>query len=204
MKMILDLFKKKLLVENAPLFLLVGLCPILMASKTVLSGLVMATAVGFVLLMSCIAISLVRKLIPDGIRLVVYMIIIATFVVIAEILVKAYLPTHYANMGMYISLIASAGIVFTQVDSDASENGVAISAIDGVLTAVTFGVVIVAVAIVREFLGSGTILSLRILDEEYGMSFALSPGGGLMIIGLVCAVVRKLGTAKAGKKEAEK
>ncbi len=204
MKVMFELFKKKLFAENAPLVFLIGLCPLLMASKTVMSGIVMATAIGFVLVLSCTVVSLLRKLIPDSIRLVAYMLVIATFVAVAELMIRYYLPTHYANLGMYIPIIVSAGIVFSRVDSVASKNGVAISAIDGFLTALAFAVVIVIVSVIREFFGSGTILSYRMIPEEYGMSFALSPAGGLMLLGALAAMLKKVNSIGKGKKEEKK
>ena len=201
MKMFFGLLRKHLFAENAPLVLLVGLCPILVASKTVMSGFVMAAAVSTVLVLSCAVISLIRKFVPDSVRLIVYMIIIATFVSVAELLIRSYLPTHYMNLGIYIPIIASAGIVFARVDNVAAKNGIAVTVVDGALTALAFSAVILTVSVVREFLGSGTILSWRIIEEEYGMSFALSAGGGLMILGFLAAAVKKINSAKKGKEE---
>jgi len=202
-KTFFSLLQKKLFAENAPLVMLVGLCPLLIASKTLISGLVMAAAISSVLIFSCVVISLVRKLIPDNVRLVAYMIIIATLVSVAEIMIRAYLPTHYVNLGIYIPIIASAGIVFAQADNVASKNGIVVSVIDGTLTAITFSIVIITVSFLRELLGSGTILSHRMIEEEYGMSFALSGGGGLVILGMLAAVVKKINSIKKSKKEGE-
>ncbi len=204
MKVMLEMFRKKLLEENAPLILLIGLCPLLMASKTVMSGLVMATAIGFVLVLSSVAVSLVRKLIPDSIRIIAYMLIIATFVAMAELLIRSFLPTHYANLGIYIPIIASAGIVFAHTDNVASKNGIQITVVDGILSALAFAVVIIVVSLLREFFGSGTILSYRILAEEYAMSFALSPAGGLMLLGILAAILKKVNSLCGGKKEEKK
>lgn len=201
MKTFIGLLRKHVLEENAPLILLVGLCPLLVASKNVMSALVMAAAVSFVLVLSCVVISLIRKFIPDSVRIIAYMMVIATFVAATEILIRAYLPTHYMNLGIYIPIIASAGIVFARVDNVASKNGIAVTAIDGAMTALTFSVVIVTLSLIREFLGSGTILSYRIIKEEYGMSFALSSGGGLMILGFLAAAVKKINSVKKSKKE---
>lgn len=204
MKVMLEMFRKKLLEENAPLILLIGLCPLLMASKTVMSGLVMATAIGFVLVLSSVAVSLVRKLIPDSIRIIAYMLIIATFVAMAELLIRSFLPTHYTNLGIYIPIIASAGIVFAHTDNVASKNGIQITVVDGILSALAFAVVIIVVSLLREFFGSGTILSYRILAEEYAMSFALSPAGGLMLLGILAAILKKVNSLCGGKKEEKK
>lgn len=204
MKVILELFRKKLLEENAPLILLIGICPLLMASKTLLSGLVMATAVGFVLIFSSATVSLLRKLIPDNVRIVAYMLIIATFVAISELLIRSYLPTHYANLGIYIPVIASAGIVFAHADNVASKNGAQVTVVDGILTALAFATVIAVVSLIREFFGSGTIFSQRIIAEEYAMSFALSPAGGLMLIGFIAAILKRINLLHSEKKEEKK
>ena len=195
MKNIKAFFKRGLLGENAPLVLLVGLTPFLGASKLLSGGVIMGVAAIIVLTLSALFVSLVRKIIPQAIKPVVYMIIIAGFVTAVEILIRTFLPIIFKEIGMYIPLLAVSGFVFAKADSVADKNAVGFSVCDVLASGVGFFCAIVVFSFIRELFGCGTIWGLRIFPEQYGMRYLSMPAGALILLGFMIAVFR-LFTAK--------
>ena len=196
MKKYLDIFTNGLLKENPLLVLMIGLCSSLAVTTEVLNGLGMGLAMTFVLVMSEIIISLFRKLIPDSIRIPVFIIVIATFVTIVDLLMQAYLPDLSKSMGVFIPLIVVNCIIMGRVESFASKNTVGESALDALGMGLGYLWVLTGISFVRELLGSGSLLGFQILPEEFTIGFFSKAPGGFFVFGMFIAVtafIRKRG-----------
>ena len=196
MKKYLDIFTNGLLKENPLLVLMIGLCSSLAVTTEVLNGLGMGLAMTFVLVMSEIIISLFRKLIPDSIRIPVFIIVIATFVTIVDLLMQAYLPDLSKSMGVFIPLIVVNCIIMGRVESFASKRTVGESALDALGMGLGYLWVLTGISFVRELLGSGSLLGFQILPEEFTIGFFSKAPGGFFVFGMFIAVtafIRKRG-----------
>lgn len=196
MKKYLDIFTNGLVKENPLLVLMIGLCSSLAVTTEVLNGLGMGLAMTFVLVMSEIIISLFRKLIPDSIRIPVFIIVIATFVTIVDLLMQAYLPDLSKSMGVFIPLIVVNCIIMGRVESFASKRTVVESAVDALGMGLGYLWVLTGISFVRELLGSGSLLGFQILPEEFTIGFFSKAPGGFFVFGMfiaVTALIRKRG-----------
>lgn len=197
----LKTFKSGMLTENPTFIQLIGMCPTLAVTTSLKNGVSMGIAATFVLVMSNIVISALRRLIPSKIRIASYIVIIAGFVSVIEMLLKAYLPDLSESLGMFIPLIVVNCIILARAEAFASKNSVWLSAADGLGTGLGFTVALSLIATVREIIGAGTIGDvIRVLPEEAPMTmFILAPGGFIalgIIIGMVSLIGRKI--AKGG------
>ena len=196
MKKYLDIFTNGLVKENPLLVLMIGLCSSLAVTTEVLNGLGMGLAMTFVLVMSEIIISLFRKLIPDSIRIPIFIIVIATFVTIVDLLMQAYLPDLSKSMGVFIPLIVVNCIIMGRVESFASKRTVGESALDALGMGIGYLWVLTGISFVRELLGSGSLLGIQILPEEFTIGFFSKAPGGFFVFGMFIAVtafIRKRG-----------
>jgi len=188
--------------ENPVLVLVLGTCPALATSTSFLNGLGMGIAATFVLIGSNIAISLLKKVIPDNVRIPCYVVVIAGFVSVVEMLMKAYVPELYSTLGIFIPLIVVNCIILGRAEMFANKNGVLDSALDAVGMGIGFTLALGIMGIFRELLGSGTIAGLQILPEAIQpiMIMKMAPGG-FLTFGLLIALVNKLTKGKAIKKK---
>lgn len=196
MKKYLDIFTNGLVKENPLLVLMIGLCSSLAVTTEVLNGLGMGLAMTFVLVMSEIIISLFRKLIPDSIRIPIFIIVIATFVTIVDLLMQAYLPDLSKSMGVFIPLIVVNCIIMGRVESFASKRTVGESALDALGMGLGYLWVLTGISFVRELLGYGTLLGFHILPEEFTIGFFSKAPGGFFVFAMFIAVttlIRKRG-----------
>lgn len=185
--------------KNPVLIQLLGMCPILATSTSLENALGMGVAVTFVLFFSNIIISLLRKIIPEKIRIAAYIIIIAGFVSVIDMILKAYLPSLSSSLGVFIPLIVVNCIIFARAESFASKNGVIPSAVDGIACGIGFTIALSIVSAIREILGNGTILGFHIFGESFQpAAMMLLPFGGFLTLGFVIALVQFL-TDKIGK-----
>ncbi len=198
MKKYLDIFTNGLVKENPLLVLMIGLCSSLAVTTEVLNGLGMGLAMTFVLVMSEIIISLFRKLIPDSIRIPIFIIVIATFVTIVDLLMQAYLPDLSKSMGVFIPLIVVNCIIMGRVESFASKNTVGESALDALGMGLGYLWVLTGISFVRELLGSGSLLGIQILPEEFTIGFFSKAPGGFFVFAMFIAVTTFL--RKRGEK----
>ncbi len=198
MKKYLDIFTNGLVKENPLLVLMIGLCSSLAVTTEVLNGLGMGLAMTFVLVMSEIIISLFRKLIPDSIRIPIFIIVIATFVTIVDLLMQAYLPDLSKSMGVFIPLIVVNCIIMGRVESFASKNTVGESALDALGMGLGYLWVLTGISFVRELLGSGSLLGFQILPEEFTIGFFSKAPGGFFVFAMFIAVTTFL--RKRGEK----
>ena len=183
-----------LIKENPTFVLMLGMCPTLGTTTSALNGMSMGLATAFVLVCSNMVISLLKNLIPDKVHIPCYIVIIATFVSVLELCMKAYLPSIYATLGLFIPLIVVNCIVLGRAESFAAKNNVLLSAIDGLGNGLGFTLALTLLGIMRELLGTGRIFDYPIYPENYGiLVFVLAPGA-FIALGFLVAIVNKLRT----------
>lgn len=189
----LQIFRNGLLKENPIFVQLVGMCSALAITTAALNGLGMGVAVIAVLTGSNIVISLLRKVIPDEVRIPAFVIIIATFVTIIDLLMHAYTFELYQALGVFIPLIVVNCIILARAEAFAFKNGVVDSIFDGLGMGVGFTFAITVLASIREIIGNGTIFGLRILPEAYEpMMIIIQPPGAFIALGLLIGLVNYL------------
>ncbi len=194
----LSIFLKGLIAENPVLVLILGTCPTLAQTGSVIAALSMGVAATVVLLCSNVVISALRKLIPDTVRIPCYIVVIAGFVTVVQLLMHAYLPSLYEMMGVYLALIVVNCIILGRAEMFARKNSVVDSALDGLGMGVGFLIALVAMATVREVLGAGTFAGLEIpFLIDYNLPILVQAPGGFLVYGILIAVVNKIGP-KAG------
>ena len=193
------IFMNGVLTENPTFRLVLGTCPTLAVTTSAINGLGMGAAATFVLLGSNMAISALRKVIPDKVRIPAFIVIICTFVTIIQLLMQAFLPSLYESLGIFIPLIVVNCIILGRAEAFASKNSVAASALDGVFQGLGYTIVLVIMCVVREFLGSGTFgggilgvdgAGIRILPEQFPAMMMILPVGGFLTLGVLIAVVQ--------------
>ena len=175
--------------ENPVLILLLGCCSVLAISVTVSGALGMGAAMTFVLVCSNVVISLLRKVIPDKIRIPCFIVVIATFVTLVQMIVQAFLPALYDALGIFLPLIVVNCIVLGRAEMYASKNGVLDSLLDGVGMGVGYTLVITCIAVVRELVGSGTLYGARIIPEGYQIGIITQTPGGFFMFGAAMALL---------------
>ena len=172
------------IIENNPTFVqLLGMCPTLATSTSLLNALGMGAAATFVLICSNLAISLLRKLIPQKIRIAAYIVIIAGFVTMIDLLMQAFVPTLSNSLGLFIPLIVVNCIILARAESFASKNRPLPSALDGLTMGIGFTIALSCVAAVREILGSGTLLGFELFGGTAPLSIFALPAGGFLVLG---------------------
>ncbi len=181
-----------LITENPIFVLLLGMCPTLGTTTSAINGLGMGLATMFVLICSNAVISLLKNLIPDMVRIPAFIVVIATFVTVLEMLMKAYVPALYASLGLFIPLIVVNCIVLGRAEAFAAKNNAFDSMLDGVGMGLGFAFALTLLGAVREILGSGKVFGLELYSEEYGMlAFVLAPGA-FIALGYLIAIINKL------------
>lgn len=190
-------FLKGIIRENPTFVLVLGLCPTLAVSVSVINGLGMGIAATFVLVGSNIIISIIKNGIPPRIRIPCYIVVIATFVTITEMVMKAYTPALNRSLGIYVPLIVVNCIVLGRAEAYASKNTVINSFFDGVGMGVGFTLALILISAIREFLGTGQILG-RTIFSRFEPAFVLGmPSGALLVIGLLLGFFNVLKGRKA-------
>ena len=169
--------------ENPTFVLMLGMCPTLAVTTSAINGLGMGLATTVVLVMSNMLISLLRKVIPDGVRMPAYIVIVASFVTIVQMVLQAYVTSLYDALGLYIPLIVVNCIILGRAESYASKNKVIPSIFDGLGMGLGFTIGLTSIGIVRELIGTGKIFNLQLLPKSYeGVSiFILAPGAFLVL-----------------------
>jgi len=189
MKKLLHELNKGIFIENPTFRLALGLCPTLAVSTSVVNGFGMGIAATFVLLGSNIIVSSMRDLIPKKIRIPCFIVIIATFVTIVELIMKAYFPALSKSLGIFVPLIVVNCIVLGRAEAFASRHGVVKSILDGLGMGIGFTLALVLISAIREVFGNGTVLGLVIVKSfEPALLFILAPGA-LLVIGVLIGIV---------------
>ena len=197
----IQIFTNGLVKENPVLRLVLGTCPTLAVTTAVANGIGMGIAATFVLFCSNIAISALRKVIPDKVRLPAYITVIATFVTIVQMLVKAFVPALDESLGVFLPLIVVNCIILGRAEMFASKHGVVDSAFDGLGMGLGFTLTLTLMSTIRQVLGSGTWYGFKIIPESIDrFTFMTTPAGGFFTFGLLMALVifveNKLGESK--------
>ena len=186
----LNILTKGFFKENPTLILVLGCCPTLAVTTSVGNALGMGAATTFVLLMSNIIISALKNVIPDKVRIPSYIVIIATFVSMIDLLIQGFLPALSASLGVFIPLIVVNCIVLGRAEAFANKNSVLDSALDGLGMGIGFTIALVLIGGIREVLGAGSFLGFQFIPSEYNMLiFVLAPGA-FIVFGFVMAAVR--------------
>ena len=188
-------FEEGLLSKNPVLVQLLGMCSVLAITTSLFNGIGMGLSVTIILICSNVLISALRKVIPSQIRIAAYIVIIAGFVTVVDLLLQAFLPALSESLGMFIPLIVVNCIILGRAESFASKNGVLASAIDGLCQGIGYTVALVIMCVIRELLGSGTfgagVLNggegFVILSEQYPAMLMIMPVGGFLTLGFVIA-----------------
>lgn len=175
--------------ENPIFVLLLGMCPTLATTTSTLNGLGMGLATMFVLVFSNVFISLMKNLIPDGVRIPCFIVIIASFVTILQLLMQAFVPKLYNTLGIFIPLIVVNCIILGRAEAFAAKNSVIASFFDGVGMGLGFTLALTVLGIFREFLGKGSFLGIELLPESMRiLIFVLAPGA-FITLGFLIAIV---------------
>ena len=191
------IFLNGIVTENPTFRLVLGMCPTLAITTSVLDGLGMGLATTFVLVCSNFVISLIRNFVPSKVRIPAYIVVIATFVTIVQLLLEAFLPSLSQSLGLFIPLIVVNCIIFARAESFASKNPPLASMADGLGMGLGFTISLSIISAVRELIGSGTLLGFPVLGSNYPgvLLFILAPGG-YITLGLVMvafnAVMKKI------------
>ena len=181
-----------LLRENPTMVLVLGMCPTLATTSSAINGMSMGLATTFVLLCSNVAISLLKNLIPDKVRIPAFIVVIASFVTIVQLCMQAYLPDLYASLGLFIPLIVVNCIVLGRAEAFAAKNNAGLSALDGIGMGLGFTLSLTILGAIRELLGTGKVFDFTIFPDSYGMLlFVLAPGA-FIALAYVMALVNKL------------
>lgn len=174
--------------ENPLLVLSIGLCSSLAVTTEIVNGLGMGVAMTFVLFMSEIIISIFRKHIPDAIRLPVFIIVIAAFTTIVQLLLNAYIPSLAKALGDFLPLIVVNCIIMGRVEAFASKNNPLAAGLDAIGMGFGYTWVLCVISLIRELLGAGTIFGARVLDESFSCGFFAGAPGGFFVFGLLIAI----------------
>ena len=178
--------------ENPTFVLLLGMCPTLATTSSAINGMSMGLATMFVLICSNMVISMLKNVIPDMVRIPAYIVVIATFVTIIEMVMNAYVPALADSLGIFIPLIVVNCIVLGRAEAFASKNGVFASIFDGAGMGLGFTLALTVLGALRELMGTGKIFSMTIYPEQYGsLLFVLAPGA-FIVLGYLIAIFNKL------------
>ena len=179
------------LIKNNPTFVLVlGMCPTLATTTSAMNGLEMGLATMFVLILSNIVISLLAPVVPDKVHIPVYIVVIATFVTLLQLLMQAFVPGVYQTLGLFIPLIVVNCVVLGRAEAFANKNGVLASALDGIGVGLGFTLSLTVIGIVREILGSGSIFGWKFIAGDGILAFVMAPGA-FMVLGYLMVLFNK-------------
>ncbi|MGN0774580.1 MAG: electron transport complex subunit RsxE [Candidatus Ventricola sp.] len=198
MKELRKIFMNGIIDENPTFRMVLGMCPTLAITTAVSNGIGMGLAVTFVLVFSNLVISLLRKAIPDQIRIPAFIVVIATFVTIVQLVVKAFVPALDAALGVFIPLIVVNCIIFGRAEAFAFKNKPIPAIVDGLGMGIGFTIAITLISAVRELFGAGTLLGVQVMPAGYlPMDLLVKPAGGFIVLGLMLALMNKLLPKKA-------
>ncbi|WFA09481.1 electron transport complex subunit E [Tissierella sp. Yu-01] len=186
-----NIIKNGIISENPILVSLIGMCSVLAVSSSAINSIAMGASVIAVLTCSNIAISLLRKFIPNEIRIPVFIVVIATFVTIVDMFLKAYAPDIYAALGIFIPLIVVNCLILARAEAFAYTNGVIASAVDGFAMGLGYTLAITILGVLREILGAGSVFGISLFGESFQPAaiFVAAPGA-FILLGILIAIFR--------------
>lgn len=176
-----NILLKGIIRENPTFVLILGMCPTLGTTTSAINGAGMGIATMFVLIMSNIVISLIKNLIPDKVRIPAFIVVIASFVTVIQLLMEAYVPSLYETLGVFIPLIVVNCIILGRAEAFASKHNVLDSALDGLGIGLGFTLSLTVIGAVREILGSGSVFGYKFIDGDGMIAFVLAPGAFLVL-----------------------
>ncbi len=177
----LQLITKGLVKDNPTFVLILGMCPTLATTSSAINGLSMGLATLFVLILSNIVISAIAPAVPDKVHIPVYIVVIATFVTVLQLLMRAYVPAVYATLGLFIPLIVVNCIVLGRAEAFANKNGIIDSALDGLGVGLGFTVSLTVIGLIREILGNGSVFGFKFIAGDGILAFIMAPGAFLVL-----------------------
>lgn len=185
------------IIKNNPTFVLVlGMCPTLGTTTSAIDGMSMGLATLCVLILSNITISAIARFIPDKVRIPCYIVVIASFVTIVQLLLQAFVPVVYEALGIFLPLIVVNCIILGRAEAFANKNSVGDSALDGVGVGLGFTIALTCIGLVREILGSGSIFGWKFIAGDGMLAFVLAPGA-FLVLAYLMVIFRKLTSKKA-------
>ena len=192
------LIKNGIIDENPTFMQVIGMCPTLAVTSSAINGIGMGLAATAVLICSNIFVSLLRKIIPDTVRIPCFIVVIATFVTIIEFVLKAYVPSLYASLGLFIPLIVVNCLILARAEAFASKNGPVAAAFDGIGMGLGFTIALGCMGLIREFIGSGTAFGMTVLPEAFPRTllFVMAPGA-FFTLAVMMAVLNNFKIKKA-------
>ena len=192
-------FKEGLITNNPVLVQVLGMCSVLAITTSFFNGLGMGAAVTVILTLSNVIISLIRKIVPDKIRIAMFIVVIAGFVTMVDLFLQAFVPALAESLGVFIPLIVVNCIILGRAESFSYKNGVVASFFDGIFQGIGYTLVLLAMCIIREFLGAGTFgggllgpdgKGIAILPEQFPAGMLTLPVGGFLVLGVLIAVMQ--------------
>jgi electron transport complex protein RnfE len=186
-------FTNGILRENPTLVLLIGMCPVLAVSTSAINGMGMGVATTFVLTMSNLVISLIKNLVPNKVRIPIFVVVIASFVTIVQMTMEAFVPSLYKALGVFVPLIVVNCIILARAEAFAQKNTVVASILDGLGMGLGFTLALTMLGAIREMLGNGSIFDIRFVSEDAStiLVFILSPGA-FIALGYLIAFINRL------------
>ena len=185
-----NILLKGIIRENPTFVLILGMCPTLGTTTSAINGAGMGIATMFVLIMSNIVISLIKNLIPDKVRIPAFIVVIASFVTVIQLLMEAYVPSLYETLGVFIPLIVVNCIILGRAEAFASKHNVLDSALDGLGIGLGFTLSLTVIGAVREILGSGSVFGYKFIEGDGMIAFVLAPGA-FLVLGYLMVLLNK-------------
>ncbi|MBE5777635.1 MAG: electron transport complex subunit E [Clostridiales bacterium] len=197
-------FTNGLISDNPTFRLVLGTCPTLAVTTSAINGLGMGLAATFVLICSNMVVSALRKVIPDKVRIPAYIVIIATFVTVVQLLLQAYIPSLYESLGLFIPLIVVNCIILARAEAFAGKNPVLASGVDGLGMGLGFTLALTLIGVIREFIGAGTAFGFQVLGSSYEpMLLIVMASGGFLTYGLLLGIINLLTESKKSHRQKE-
>ena len=192
--------KEGLLTQNPVLVQMLGLCSTMAITTSIMNGLGMGVSVLIILTAANVVISAIRKIVPDKIRIAMFIVVIAGFVTCVDLLLQAFFESIAASLGVFIPLIVVNCIILGRAESFSYKNGIAASFFDGIFQGLGYTAVLLAMSFIRELLGAGTLAGFRIIPEQFPIGILTLPVGGFLVLGfLIAAMQWALSKSKEGK-----
>lgn len=187
----LNIIKNGITKENPTFVLMLGMCPTLATTTSAINGLSMGLATMFVLICSNVVISLIKELTPDMVRIPVFIVVIASFVTILQMVMQAFVPDIYATLGLFIPLIVVNCVILGRAEAFAAKNNPLASLMDGIGIGLGFTLGLTLLGICRELLGAGSVFGFTLLPETYNMLMFVLPPGAFITLGFLVAAINK-------------
>ena len=204
MKKYLERLYNGIVRENPTFILMLGMCPTLAVSTRAINGIGMGLSSMAVLILSNLVISLLRKFIPNQVRLPAYIVVVASLVTVTELLMEAYLPSLYEALGIYIPLIVVNCIILGRAEAYANKHAPLLSVMDGLGMGLGFTLALTLVSVIREFVGNGTFFGMQVLPESIEpMAIFVQPPGAFLVLAVIIAVMNAIGIKSRQRKLVE-